>query len=89
MIAYNDKENKGQRGYMVNNNYDATSWTSVISPNNEFQININDLGEGNHQIRLVTVHINGSTTTKRMHYSINDASFDFSQARKEIKNILN
>lgn len=89
MIAYNDKENKGQRGYMVNNNYDATSWTSVISPNNEFQININDLGEGNHQIRLVTVHINGSTTTKRMHYSIKDASFDFSQARKEIKNILN
>ena len=47
MIAYNDEENKGQRGYMVNNNYDATSWTSVISPDNEFKIRITDLREGN------------------------------------------
>ena len=88
MIAYNDKENKGQRGYMVNNNYDATSWTSVISPKNEFKIRIMDLRDGNHQIRLTSVHPNGATTTKRMHYSRKDGVFDFSKAQQEIKNIL-
>ena len=88
MIAYNDKENKGQRGYMVNNNYDATSWTSVISPENEFKIRITDLRDGNHQIRLTSVHPNGATTTKRMHYSRKDGVFDFSKAQQEIKNIL-
>jgi hypothetical protein len=88
MIAYNDKENKGQRGYMVNNNYDATSWTSVISPKNEFKIRITDLREGNHQIRLTSVHPNGATTTRRMHYSRKDGVFDFSKAQQEIKNIL-
>ncbi len=88
MIAYHDRENKGQRGYMVNNNYDATSWTSVISPDNEFKIRIMDLREGNHQIRLTSVHPNGATTTKRMHYSRQDGVFDFSKARQEIENIL-
>jgi hypothetical protein len=88
MIAYNDKENKGQRGYMVNNNYDATSWTSVISPDNEFKIRITDLREGNHQIRLTSVHSNGATTTKRLHYSIKERKPNFSQAQKEIVNIL-
>jgi hypothetical protein len=88
MIAYNDKENKGQRGYMVNNNYDATSWTSVINPKNEFKIRIMDLRDGNHQIRLTSVHPNGATTTKRMHYSRKDGVFDFSKAQQEIKNIL-
>ena len=88
MIAYNDRENKGQRGYMVNNNYDATSWTSVISPENEFKIRITDLRDGNHQIRLTSVHPNGATTTKRMHYSRKDGVFDFSKAQQEIKNIL-
>ena len=88
MIAYHDRENKGQRGYMVNNNYDATSWTSVISPDNEFKIRIMDLREGNHQIRLTSVHPNGATTTKRMHYNRQDGVFDFSKARQEIENIL-
>jgi len=88
MIAYNDRENKGQRGYMVNNNYDATSWTSVISPDKEFKINIADLRSGNHQIRLVAVHANGAVTTKRMHYSMTDDSVDFSKIEGEIKNIL-
>ena len=88
MIAYNDRENKGQRGYMVNNNYDATSWTSVISPDKEFKINIADLRPGNHQIRLVAVHTNGAVTTKRMHYSMNDETFDFTNANKEIINII-
>ena len=31
MIAYNDRENKGQRGYGVNKDYDATTWTPVVS----------------------------------------------------------
>ena len=88
MIAYNDRENKGQRGYMVNNNYDATSWTSVISPDKEFKINISDLRAGNHQIRLVAVHANGAVTTKRMHYSMTDGSVDLSKTKVEIENIL-
>ena len=88
MIAYNDRENKGQRGYMVNNNYDATSWTSVISPDKEFKINISDLRVGNHQIRLVAVHANGAVTTKRMHYSMTDGSVDLSKTKGEIENIL-
>ena len=88
MIAYNDRENKGQRGYMVNNNYDATSWTSVISPDKNFKINIADLRSGNHQIRLVVVHANGAVTTKRMHYSMNDETLDFTKANKEIMNII-
>jgi hypothetical protein len=88
MVAYNDKENKGQRGYMVNNNYDASSWTSVVNPNNEFRINIEDLREGKHQIRLTTIHTNGATTTKRLHYFIKDGKPNFAQAQKEIINIL-
>jgi hypothetical protein len=88
IIAYNDRENKGQRGYMVNNNYDATSWTSVVNPNNEFRINIEGLREGKHQIRLTSIHPNGATTTKRVHYSIEDGKPNFAQAKKEIGNIL-
>ena len=88
MVAYNDRENKGQRGYMVNNNYDATSWTSVLNQDNEFQINIEDLRDGNHQIRLLSIHANGATETKRMHYSIEDGKPNFAQAQKEIDNIL-
>ena len=88
MIAYNDRENKGQRGYMVNNNYDATSWTSVLNQDNEFQINIEDLRDGNHQIRLLSIHANGATETKRLHYSIEDGKPNFTQAQKEIVNII-
>ena len=89
MIAYNDGENKGQHGYMVNNNYDATSWTSVLSPNQEFRLEVGDLNEGNHQIRLLSVHANGATVTKRMHYSIKEGIPNFEGARKEILSILN
>jgi hypothetical protein len=88
MIAYNDGENKGQKKYQVNNDYDATTWTSVLSPNNEFWIKINDLKEGNHQIRLVSVHANGATTTHRIHYSIKDGKPDLNQANKEIKSFV-
>jgi hypothetical protein len=88
IIAYNDKENRGQRGYMVNNNYDATSWTSVINPNNEFRINIEGLREGKHQIRVVSIHTNGATTTKRLHYFVEDGKPNFAQAKNEILNIL-
>ena len=88
MIAYNDGENKGQKKYQVNNDYDATTWTSVLSPNNEFWIKINDLKEGNHQIRLVSVHANGATTTHRIHYSIKDGKPDLIQANKDIKSFV-
>lgn len=89
MIAYNDAENKGQRGYMVNNNYDATSWTSVLSPNHEFRLEVGDLGDGNHQIRILSVHANGATVTKRIHYSMKDGIPSFDRARREIQSILN
>ena len=88
MIAYNDRENKGQRGYMVNKDYDATTWTSVLSPKNEFRIAIGDLRDGNHQIRLLSVHANGATVTKRLHYSIKGGKPDFTRAQKEIAGIL-
>ena len=88
MIAYNDRENKGQRGYMVNNNYDATSWTSVLSPTNEFRLVVADLRNGNHQIRLLSVHMNGATQTKRIHYSMKDGMPDLNRASKEIVSIL-
>ena len=88
MIAYNDRENKGQRGYMVNKDYDATTWTSVLSPDGEFRIGIGDLGDGNHQIRLLSVHANGATATKRLHYTMKDGKPDFTRAQKEIANIL-
>ena len=88
MIAYNDREDKGQRGYMVNKDYDATTWTSVLSPANEFRIRIGDLHGGNHQIRLLSVHANGATVTKRLHYSMNDGVPDFTRAKKEIASIL-
>lgn len=88
MIAYNDPENKGQRGYMSNNDYDATSWTSILSPDNQFRLKVSDLREGNHQIRLVAVHANGAVSTKRMHYALQDGNFDFTRAQEEINNIL-
>jgi hypothetical protein len=88
MVAYNDRENKGQRSYMVNKDYDATTWTSVLSPDNEFRVRVGDLRNGNHQIRLVSVHANGSTITKRLHYSMKDGLPDFTRANKEIENVL-
>jgi hypothetical protein len=46
------------------------------------------LREGNHQIRLLSVHANGATVTKRLHYSIKDGVPDLNRAKKEIANIL-
>jgi hypothetical protein len=74
---------------MVNNNYDATSWTSVLSPNHEFRLEVGDLGDGNHQIRILSVHANGATVTKRIHYSMKDGIPSFDRARREIQSILN
>jgi hypothetical protein len=88
MIAYNDRENKGQRGYMVNKDYDATTWTSVLNPDGEFRIRIGDLRDGNHQIRLLSVHANGAIVTKRLHYTTKNGTPDFNRARKEIANVL-
>ena len=87
MIAYNDRENKGQRGYGVNQDYDATT-LSVPSPKNEFRIRIGELREGNHEIRLVSVHADGSTTTKRLHYSRAEGKSDLQKISKQIDNII-
>ena len=73
---------------MVNKDYDATTWTSVLSPGNDFRIAIRDLRDGNHQIRLLSVHANGATVTKRLHYSMKNGEPDFTRARKEISNVL-
>ena len=59
-----------------------------MSPGNEFRIAIGDLHDGNHQIRLLSVHANGATVTKRMHYSMKDGVPDFTRAKKEIVSIL-
>lgn len=88
LIAYNDRENKNQRGYMVSNDYDATTWVSVISPDKEFNLQIEDLRDGNHQIRLVWVHANGATTTRRLHYSLDKGVADLSKTQQEILNII-
>lgn len=87
MIAYNDRENRGQKGYRVNNDYDATTWTSVISPENEFRIHVGDLKDGNHQLRLVSVHANGAVVVHRLHYAIKKGVPDFTGTNKEIARI--
>ena len=84
MIAYNDGENKGQRGYQVNNDYDATTWTSVMSPRNEFWLRVGDLKDGNHQLRLISVHANGAIVVKRFHYTTKDGVPNFATTNKEI-----
>lgn len=88
MIAYNDGENRGQRGYQVNNDYDATTWTSVVSPQGEFWIRVGDLKDGNHQLRLLSVHANGATTTHRLHYHTKDGVPQLDGMREEIAEIL-
>jgi hypothetical protein len=88
MLAYNDGENKGQTSYAVNNDYDATTWVSVISPQNEFFLKVGDLKDGNHQLRLVSVHANGATVTHRLHYRIKDGVPDFATAKQEIARIV-
>ena len=87
MIAYNDRENRGQTGYRVNNDYDATTWTSVISPQNEFWIRVGGLRDGNHQLRLASVHANGAVLTNRLHYKTKDGLPDFTRTNKEIAKI--
>ncbi|MEK6234754.1 MAG: hypothetical protein N2C14_08585 [Planctomycetales bacterium] len=88
MIAYNDGENRGQKGYQVNNDYDATTWTSVVNPQKEFWIRVGDLKDGNHQLRLLSVHANGATVVNRLHYTLKDGVPDFSRANKEIAKII-
>lgn len=89
LIAYNDGENGGQKRYQVNNDYDATTWTSVVNPANEFWIRVGDLKKnGNHQLRLISVHANGATTTHRLHYSMKDGVPDFAQMEGEVAKLL-
>ena len=88
MIAYNDRENSGQKGYQVNNDYDATTWPSVISRQHEFWIRVGDLTDGNHQIRLVCVHANGAAVTHRLHYTMTDGIPDFDRTNKDIAKII-
>ena len=87
MIAYNDRENPGQKGYQVNNDYDATTWSSVVTPQQEFWIRVGDLQDGNHQLRLVGVHANGSVVTHRLHYTMTDGIPDFDRTNQDIANI--
>ena len=88
MIAYNDGKNRGQTRFQVNNDYDATTWTSVVNPDGEFRISIGDLKNGVHQIRLLSVHANGAVVTWRMHYERKDGKIDLTKTRAEIKSLL-
>lgn len=88
MMAYNDGENRGQKRYQVNNDYDATTWTSVVNPQNEFWIRVGDLKNGNHQIRLLSVHANGATVTHRLHYSVKEGVPDLTGMKDELAKIL-
>ena len=88
MIAYNDRENPGQKGYQVNNDYDATTWSSVVTPQQDFWIRVGDLEDGNHQLRLVCVHANGSAVTHRLHYTMTDGIPDFDRTNRDIANII-
>jgi len=87
VIAYNDRENRGQKGYRVNNDYDATTWTSVVNPQNEFRLQIGGLRDGNHQLRLVSVHANGATVVNRVHYSAKAGVPDLARARQEAQRL--
>ena len=87
MIVYNDGENKDQKDYQVNNDYDATTWTSVVNPQNEFWIRVADLKDGNHQLRLVSIHANGAAIVNRVHYATRDGVPDFANTNKEIAKI--
>ena len=86
MIAYNDRENPGQQRYQVNNDYDATTWSSVVNSQQEFWIRVGDLQDGNHQLRLVCVHANGSAVTHRLHYTMTDGIPDFDRTKQDIAN---
>jgi len=88
MLAYNDSENRGQKGYQVNNDYDATTWTSVVNSQNEFWIRVGDLKDGNHQLRLASVHANGAVIVNRLHYTTKDGTPDFDRTNKEIATII-
>ena len=89
LIAYNDGENGGQKRYQVNNDYDATTWTSVVNPANEFWIRVGDLKKnGNHQLRLISVHPNGATTTHRLHYTMKEGVPDLAQTNVEISKLV-
>ena len=88
MIAYNDRGDRGQKGYQVNNDYDATTWTSVISPTKEFWIRVGDLKEGSHQLRLISVHANGAAITHRLHYTMKGGIPDFKRTRTEVSKII-
>ena len=52
------------------------------------RIRIGELREGNHEIRLVSVHADGSTTTKRLHYSRNEGNTDLRKMRRQIDNVI-
>lgn len=88
MLAYNDGENPGQKRYQVNNDYDADAWTSVVNPHNEFLLRIGGLKDGNHQLRLASVHANGAVMVKRLHYTTANGVPDFRSTRREIARLI-
>lgn len=88
VIAYNDRENSGQKAYQVNNDYDATTWSSVVSPEQTFWLRVGDLQAGQHQLRLVSVHANGAALTHRLHYTLEAGIPDFRRTRAEIAELL-
>jgi hypothetical protein len=85
VIGYNDGENPGQPGYFVNYDYDATAWISVVNPDGDFQVAVDQRREGNHQLRLCAVFANGATKDFRFQYTVNQGTPDFTVMRQEFK----
>ena len=54
---------------------------------NEFWIRVADLKDGNHQLRLVSIHANGAAIVNRVHYATKDGVPNFANTNKEIAKI--
>lgn len=79
MVAYFDPEGGGD--------YDATTATAVPNDAGEFVLQSGDLRvKRSGQLRLLTCHVNGTTTTRRFTYKVdNKGRPDLSLARLELE----
>ncbi|WP_339748279.1 NPCBM/NEW2 domain-containing protein [uncultured Rubinisphaera sp.] len=75
VIAYNDYSG-------IEDNYDATSFLSVVNDNHEFRFEIDDIRNGDFELRLFAIHANGARSELRpLHYRTNDNEPDLRVAR--------
>ncbi|KLU07454.1 putative transmembrane protein [Rhodopirellula islandica] len=79
VVAYFDPDGGGD--------YDATTASAVPDPNGKFALHSGPLRpKTSGELRLVSCHINGTTSTRSLRYSVNaDGSPDLSVARLELE----